>query len=174
MIVPLYCCNEYKVDSSGFIISKRYNRPMKPSINPHGYYCTTIMINGKRKTLTIHSAIAKSFLGDKTLEGLVVNHKDGNKLNNCLDNLEWVTSKENMIHSSHILGNCIGSSSPRARAIHGYDKNTGELKYSFNSIIDCVKALCINEKERQVQNCIWRVLSGKRNSYKNCIWKYAD
>ena len=122
----------------------------------------------------IHLAVARSFLGDKTKLGFVVNHKDGNKLNNHLSNLEWITQKDNMIHSSYVLGHCLGSSSPRAKMIRGYDKNTGELKYAFNSIIECAKSLCTNGKERQVQNCIWRALVGERKTYKNCIWKYVN
>ena len=174
LIAPLFCCNKYKVDSNGFIISKRDNKPMKPSKNHGGYLITTLMIDGKRKTIPIHIAVAKTFLGDKSKDGLEVNHKDGNKENNCVDNLEWITHKENMIHSAYTLCNCIGSDHHQARKIYGYNKYTGELKYVFNSIIECAKELCTNGKVRQVQNCIWRVLSGDRKSYKECIWKYAD
>ena len=175
MITPLYCCDDYKVDSDGFIISKRFNRPLRPSKNHKGYLFVSIMMkNGKQKVVTIHSAVAKSFLGDRTKEGLQVNHKDGNKENNRLDNLEWVTPEENIQHSINILGNNVGANNGNARLIRGYDKKTGELKYSFGSIIDCAKVLCNNGKFRQVQNCIWRALSGERKSYKGYVWKYAD
>jgi hypothetical protein len=175
MVTPLYCCNDYKVDSDGFIISKRDKKPMKPSVSPHGYLTTTVMINGKRKTMPIHSAVAKSFLGDKTIEGMVVNHKDGNKQNNNLSNLEWVTPKDNTLHSIYTLGNGIGSSNSNARKICGIDKITGEVKYSYDSIIDCAKALCNNNgKERMVQNGIWKALTGNRKTYKGHIWKYVD
>lgn len=174
MVVPLYCCSEYKVDSNGFIISKRDGTPMKPSLSPHGYLTTTVMINGKRKTMPIHSAVAKSFLGDKTIEGLVVNHKDGNKQNNHISNLEWVTPKENIRHSVDILGKNVGELNTNARRICGRDKNTMEIKYAFNSIIECAKAICDNGKERRVQQSIWRALSGNRKTYKGCIWEYVE
>lgn len=174
MIAPLYCCKEYKVDSNGFIISKRDGTYMKPSKNHNGYLITTLIIDGKRKSLPIHLAVAKTFLGDKSIDGLEVNHKDGNKENNNIDNLEWVTYSDNMIHSTHVLGNCIGCDNGTAKAICGYDKISGELIYSFDSIIDCARVLCKNDKYRQVQNSIWRVLSGKRKSYKGCVWKYSN
>lgn len=171
MIKSLYCCSDYKVDSNGFIISKRNNKPMKPSLSPNGYLTTTVMINGKRKTMPIHSAVAKTFLGDKTTEGLVVNHKDGNKQNNHISNLEWVTPKENTLHSIYVLGKKFNVN---ARKICGRDKNTKEIKYTFNSIIECAKSMCNNGKERQVQQSIWRALSGIRKTYKGCIWEYVE
>lgn len=174
MVAPLYCCSEYKVDSNGFIISKRDNRPMKPSLSPHGYLTTTVMINGKRKTIGIHSAVAKTFLGDKTIDGLVINHKDGNKQNNCLDNLEWVTPRENTLHSIYFLGNNTGALHHNAKKICGRDKNTGKIIYVYDSIIECARALCDKGKERQSQKNIWRALSGIRKTYKGCIWEYVN
>lgn len=174
MIAPLYCCDEYKVDSDGFIISKRDGTRMKPSKTRRGYLATTLMIDGKRKTMSIHNAVAKTFLGDKSLDGLVVNHKDGNKENNKVDNLEWVSRSYNTFHAAQILGKWTGRNNYRARAIRGYDKNTGELIYSFDSIVDCAKALCENNKYRHVQSCIWRALSGKRKTYKGCVWEYSN
>lgn len=174
MVAPLYCCKDYKVDSKGFIISKRDNKPMKPSLSPHGYLTTTVMIDGKRKTMPIHSAVAKSFLGDKTIDGLIINHKDGNKQNNSLNNLEWVTPSENVLHSIYVLGNSTGSLHGNAKKIRGINKDTKEIEYLYDSIIDCAKALCDNGKERQVQKSIWRALSGNRKTYKGFIWEYVD
>ena len=174
MIAPLYCCKDYKIDSNGIIYSKRNGKPLKPSKGQNGYLFVSIMNNRKQTTVFIHSAVAKTFLGDKTIEGLQVNHKDGNKENNCVENLEWVTPQENMQHSASVLGNYIGEKNGRSRKINGYDKRTGELLYSFNSIIDCAKALCADGKHRQVQSSIWRALSGYRKTYKNCVWKYSD
>ena len=104
---PLYCCPEYIVDSDGYVLSKRFGTPLKHSINIHGYAVINISINGKPKGLTVHNAVAHTFLENDYQEGLQVNHKDGNKLNNKLDNLEWVTQTENMRHAVDVLGNCI-------------------------------------------------------------------
>ena len=146
---------------------------MKPSKNHQGYLMTTIMIDKKRYTIPIHLAVAKTFLGDKSKDGYVVNHKDGNKTNNCVANLEWITQKENTLHSIYVLGNGLGTNNANAKSICGYDKRTGELKHSYDCIADCARAICGSQNYRIVQNSIVRVLSGVRKSYKGCIWKYT-
>jgi hypothetical protein len=84
----------------GFLISrcgKVWNikkNKYKKSYVSHGYL--TFWVLGKR--LTIHKSVAIAFVpGQK--EGLVVNHKDGNKLNNDPENLEWITNFENLLHA---------------------------------------------------------------------------
>lgn len=174
MITSLYCCKEYKVDSDGFIISKRDHKPMKPSVSPHGYLTTTVMINGKRKTMPIHSAIAKSFLDDKTVDGLVINHKDGNKQNNHLDNLEWVTPSENTRHSIDILGNGIEDKNGNARGICGVDIDTHKVKYKFSSLIGGAKFFANGKNPRYIQNVLWKALNNMRKTYRKCMWFYED
>ena len=147
---------------------------MKPSKSSRGYLHTQIMLpDGTQKTMYIHSAVARSFLGDRTTEGLCVNHIDGNKENNRLDNLEWVTPQENSQHSVNVLGKNIGTDNPLAKAVCGFDKKTKELKYSYNCISDCARAISKpGENYRRVLHQIWRVLNGMRKSYRGCVWEY--
>jgi copper chaperone CopZ len=84
----------------GFLINKNGDikglsgKIMKPCISNSGYKC--IVANKKGKF--IHRALAYAFI--PKVEGKdFVNHKDGNKLNNSLDNLEWCTKSENSIHA---------------------------------------------------------------------------
>ena len=74
---------------------------LKPVLQKNGYLTVSLNKNGKSKTVHIHRLVAETFLTnpDKLPE---VNHKDGNKLNNCVENLEWCTSKENVQHSLEI------------------------------------------------------------------------
>jgi len=175
MLKPLYCCDEYMVDSEGFVISKKYGVPMKPSISHSGYYLVNLSIYGISKTIPVHLAVARTFLGDRTKEGMQVNHIDGNKLNNCLSNLEWVTPKENTLHSIYILGNNVGSNNGNSKGVLGYDKINNELKYSYDSIADCARDLCEeNQNYRYIQGNIWRALKGIRKTYRGCYWRYKD
>ena len=75
-------------------------RIIKPSMNQYGYlqthYTTT---EGKTKAILLHRLVALNFV-DGYAEGLQVNHKDENKLNNRADNLEWCTPQENIVHGT--------------------------------------------------------------------------
>lgn len=64
------------------------------SKNRSGYRLLGIQINGKQKTITHHSLVARTYLGER--HGRDINHKDENKLNNSVENLEYVTKAENM------------------------------------------------------------------------------
>ena len=75
---------------------------LKPRTQNGGYLIVCLSHNGKRIAKTIHRLVAITFIGNR--EGLDVNHKDGNKQNNKLENLEWVTRSENIKHDYHILG----------------------------------------------------------------------
>ena len=56
------------------------------------------------KTHLVHRLVALAWLGSTWFEGAEVNHRDGNKRNNCVTNLEWVTHQQNELHSYRVLG----------------------------------------------------------------------
>lgn len=84
----------YSISDEGFVRNDRTNRILKPDTNSKGYY--RVNINGKRQL--IHRLVAIHFIPNPDNKPQV-NHKDGNKLNNHADNLEWMTNKENNLHS---------------------------------------------------------------------------
>lgn len=67
-------------------------------ILPCGYKCVALCNHSKKNTLYIHRLVAFEFV-DGYSDGLVVNHKDGDKLNNLVENLEWVTYSGNANHA---------------------------------------------------------------------------
>ena len=81
----------YKGRGKGYIVEEHL---IKPSISSNGYQNVVLCKNGKTKTFTMHRLVAIAFLynSDNLPQ---VNHKDENKLNNCVDNLEWCDSKYN-------------------------------------------------------------------------------
>jgi len=68
----------------------------KTTVGANGYERVGIL--GGKVTLLVHRLVATAFCSGYS-EGLNVNHKDGNKQNNCADNLEWVTPSENCKHA---------------------------------------------------------------------------
>lgn len=72
------------------------------TLYPSGYYYVTFGLNKKSKTVILHRMICYAFYGVSTLD---VNHKDLNKLNNTLDNLEFCKTRENVYHAVNLTKN---------------------------------------------------------------------
>lgn len=94
----IYQDNNYSIDTQGNVINERNNKPITWSVSEQGYARVFLHSKGIRKCYNVHRLVAESFI-PKTIELNVVNHIDGNKLNNSVSNLEWVTNKENLEHA---------------------------------------------------------------------------
>lgn len=94
----------YEASDAGFVRSVNYKRTgkkvvLKPATGHDGYPQTMLLSDtGKYETHKIHWFVTLTFLGPRS-EGMEVNHKNGNKQDNAIDNLEYVTRRENMDHS---------------------------------------------------------------------------
>lgn len=88
--------NNYTIDESGNVYHLS-GRKIGTRVTPKGYVQTWLTQNSKTKYRFIHRLVADTFIV-KDSENLEVNHKDGNKLNNHVSNLEWVTRHENIRH----------------------------------------------------------------------------
>lgn len=105
----LYAVNEHgniKSYPRTFINNKGYKcttkeRLLLPQVR-NGYLFIRLSKNSKKKCFSVHRLVAKYFLPNPNNKPFV-NHIDGNKKNNNVKNLEWVTSNENMQHSYYIL-----------------------------------------------------------------------
>lgn len=85
-----------------------YNKIKTPLQGGHVYHLISLYREGKPKTMQYHRAIALAFLPNPENKA-EVNHKDGNKTNNVLSNLEWVTNSENGKHAYRTgLKNAVG------------------------------------------------------------------
>ena len=89
-----YTVDDYIITEQGEIINKHNNRVVKPQKNGKGYLRVSI---GK-KLVFVHRLVAEKYIPNPENK-LQINHKDGNKLNNCASNLEWVTNQENRNHA---------------------------------------------------------------------------
>lgn len=91
----------YMASTTGEIISKPsrwgLGKKRKLATDTHGYHFFTFRLNGKPKQLSVHRAVAMTFIPPVTGKNHV-NHKDSNPSNNSIENLEWVTPAENRQH----------------------------------------------------------------------------
>lgn len=92
---------KYTVSNHGNVVSSR--GPMKPDVNRSGYYRVRLYKKGKPKRYMIHRLVLRLFKPVKGWQDLEVNHIDGDKTNNRLDNLEWMTRSENNYHRWKII-----------------------------------------------------------------------
>jgi hypothetical protein len=92
-----YKDTSYIVSTSGKVYNRKNNHIMKISLRA-GYIHVGLSISGKSKTYKVHRLVAECFIPNP-LNKKLVNHKDGNKENNKLSNLEWMTHKENTQHA---------------------------------------------------------------------------
>lgn len=95
----------YEVSTLGQIRNKVTNHILRPRLDRYGYP-KLVMMSTDHKLLykTVHRVVAETWLPDRDIS-LQVNHIDGNKENARLDNLEWNTAKQNIIHSYETLLN---------------------------------------------------------------------
>lgn len=88
----------YEVDINGNIFSKRFNRYLKPYSNGKGYEMVRLINNDGPKPFKIHRLLALQFIPN-TENKKFVNHKNGIKNDNRIENLEWCTHSENIKHA---------------------------------------------------------------------------
>lgn len=111
---------------------------MKPQSRQHGYL--GVQLHGKGghktrnfKTFSIHRLVAEAFIEnpDNLPE---VNHKDEDKTNNCVDNLEWISHRDNTVYgTAQLRGTLVGKDNPRSIPVVQYTLD-GELIKVFESM----------------------------------------
>ena len=89
----------YQASSIGRIRRSATKKVLKPGMNTKGYRIVSICFPGYHKTATVHRLVLEAFIGLRPHDR-VANHRDGNKLNNWINNLEYVTHAENEKHAS--------------------------------------------------------------------------
>lgn len=88
----------YEVSDLGIVRNKNSKVILNGSPDKRGYIMLTLHIDGKSRSTLLHRIVAKTFIPNPDNKP-TVNHKDGNKRNNAVSNLEWATHQENIIHA---------------------------------------------------------------------------
>lgn len=163
--------SNYEVSDDGCVRNVTTGVQLKPIIRSKTSNYLNVLLtddNGKRKHKNIHRIVAESFI-DNPNNKPCVNHKDGNKHNNNVDNLEWVTHSENDIHA---FRNGLRHSTPEQvqKAIDATrkpvrNKTTGEV---FRSITEAAEA--IDGKLSGVYKCV----RCERKRYKGMEFEFVD
>ena len=104
--------NKYIISNFGKVFRFKAGdwKDVKGEIN-HGYHRVNLSFGKVAKKFRVHRLVAEAFI-ENQLNKPFVNHKDGNKLNNCIENLEWCTSSENEYHSYRVLGKSVPWTKP--------------------------------------------------------------
>lgn len=92
-----YYCNELGEIKTTNWKNTGKEKIMSFCVNSSGYYQSVLVLDGVKKTMKAHRIIAETFIPNPENKEQV-NHKNGNKLDNRLENLEWMTREENIQH----------------------------------------------------------------------------
>ncbi len=151
--IPISVLESYRITKSGQIWSTKTNKYLKTKLQ-NGYY--TINLEGTG--FAIHRLLALTFL--PRVEGKeYINHINENKTDNRLENLEWVTQKENTERHSKCISH--------PRKVIKFSKN-GEILGEYSSLTEAGASCNVT------RHAIRLVCNGKNKSAGGFIWKYED
>jgi hypothetical protein len=158
---------QYQVSNFGNVKSLISNKILKGRPCDKGYLYVVI----KQKNYSIHRLVASHFFEDKNTEKLQVNHLDCNKSNNNLENLEWCTNKENMLHAkeNNRFKKFYGIDNKKSIKVTQIDKYNGNILKVWDSISDIKRELNIDIKSiiYCCQNKIYKSAGGYKWQYLN-------
>lgn len=136
----------YAISNKGRVMNITNKRLKKPTPgNSGGYLEVNLWKDKVGHTKRIHYLVYSTFNNDFDLTGYVINHIDGNKHNNTLENLEKVTSQENNYHAEYII-----KTHKCAKAVVQYDKDMNKLA-EFPSIAEAQRQLNISNISRAIK-----------------------
>lgn len=158
--------DRYSVSNFGRIKSNYANkeRIMKQQNDSHGYLFVSLMIDGKKKTTAVHRLVAEAFIPNPN-NLPQVNHKDEDKTNNCVDNLEWCTLQYNCNYGTRNVRKGLNCRKP----ICSVDKDGNVVHYGSRLEASMVTGID--------GTTISKVLSNNYNANKTAgdmLWLYDD
>ena len=155
---------QYQVSDKGMVRSLKFGkeRILKPRRNPQGYLLVCLCKNGEIKQCLVHRLVAQAFIPN-TNNLPEVNHKDEDKTNNSVMNLEWCDSKYNINYGTRNQR----VSEKHSKSVLQYTKS-GEFVREWKSMNDVQRNL--NYSKGNISYCC----NGRYKSAYNFIWKFKD
>jgi hypothetical protein len=167
--------SNYLINPKGEIYSFYVHNKLKPQIDISGYYTYVLTTDkGNKIKVMAHIAVAKQYIpNDDPEHKTIVNHKDENKQNPSIENLEWVTPKENANHGTRNERSALH----RRKPVNEYDIN-GRFIRTWRSIKDVAEFFVGKFDVDTTEHCIYNAISGNCNgksaSAFGRIWKTFD
>lgn len=160
VIVPIKVkgYTDYFIDEYGNVYSLKTHKYLSQEKGKDGYYYVQLCENGKRKRVSVHRLVAETFI-DNPCNFPMVNHKDENRENNKVNNLEWCTEKYNTNYGNARVKQAKAVSKAVVRIETGEvfcsQKEAGQImKVAYQHICDCCK--------------------GKKQTCGGYHWRYAN
>ena len=141
---------------------------LKPAVQSIGYKFVVLCKNGESKGYRVHRLVAETFIENPNNYNCI-NHKDENRLNNCVDNLEWCTIAYNNTYGTKQGRHSEAMKKKVGRKINQYDLEGNFIK-QWESIIDAEK--CLNKKRASTP--IYMCCKHKKSTAYGYRWSYAD
>ena len=161
----------YRITSDGRVINKYDKEKVLDGCSKDGYLKVNLYNDGVGSSKRVHRLVAEAFIPNPDNKP-DVNHKNGNKHDNCVDNLEWVTKSENMKHAyqtglakPHPTYGMLGKKNPNGGS-KGKPVRILETGEEFNSIKDCADS--IGGRDRGVCDC----LTGRQHTHRGYHFEY--
>lgn len=161
----------YSVSNFGNVKNNKTNKLMRQNVKG-GYCCLSLVNNKKNYTFRVHRLVALAFIPNPDNKP-TVNHKDKNKCNNKLENLEWMTIVEQMQHKS--IG--LEYKSNKNKPINRLDKITGTILEVYNSIEDAGVWVAENKftgNSHNGRNAIGNCVNGISKSAYGFKWEFIN
>lgn len=165
----------YEVSNYGRVRNKK-QKLKRSSIKENGYMTVILWKNNKEKNFYVHRLVATMFIeNDNPIEKTQVNHKDFNRQNNSVENLEWVSHKENMQHAfnadeehgnerRHRISETVkGSKNPNSKKVLCI-----ETEQIFNSMKEASEWIGVSYTN--ISNCC----NGKQKTCGGYHWRYVN
>lgn len=158
--------DEYEISNLGRIRSFKKNKKLflKPQITKKGYFRIGIYKKTKLKKFQIHRLVAEAFISNPESKPQV-NHINGIKTDNRVENLEWCTNSENQLHAYKI--GLEKPKCPHPKQVNQYDLERNFIQ-QWNTIKDASRNLNIKDSN------ISRVCNNKSKTAGGYIWRYVE
>lgn len=181
MLLPKQCWKEipgyeglYQVSNTGRVRSLNYNgtgktKVLKQATNKDGYKKVTLFKKGKRHYYTVHRLVAITFIPNPN-NLPQVNHKDEDKNNNAVWNLEWCTQAYNNIYGTRIekfINSSKGKNNPNAKSVLMFTLD-GKFIRKFGCAGDANEYLGKDTRSKNIRMCA----TGKSKTAWGYKWKY--